>query len=222
MELVAVLEIVLGVVVVHHVDLGLWGNAEHRDQRRHRRRALAGDSLLVGGDQRAFVQGHALRPEEQLGRAKHVRIVAIVERIAQNDVHQLIDEQVRDLDAAADDIEIGGFDGAVAGEMVAEGEHDLPVLARVGIRDRGDSSADTVRRGSASSAACSLRSAMQASGGGVSSGRARYTFRNSSVATSPPPASRSSRWWPQESQKSLFIEGAMIYHRLYHEVRACR
>ena len=36
-ELVAVLEIMLGVVVVHHVDLGLGRNAEHRDQRRDRR-----------------------------------------------------------------------------------------------------------------------------------------------------------------------------------------
>ena len=87
MELVAVLEIVLGVVVVHHVDLGLGRDAEHRDQRRDRRVALAGDGFLVGGDQRAFVQRHALRPEEQLGRAQHVRIVAIVERVAQDDVH---------------------------------------------------------------------------------------------------------------------------------------
>ena len=49
----------------------------------------------------------------------------------------------------------------------------LPVLARVGVGDRRDLVADTGRRGSASSAACSVRSATQASGGGTSSGRAR-------------------------------------------------
>ena len=55
----------------------------------------AGDRLLVGGDQRAFVQGHALRPEEQLGGAQHERIVAAVERVAQDHVHELIEEDVR-------------------------------------------------------------------------------------------------------------------------------
>ena len=40
----------------------------------------AGDRLLVGGDQRAVVHGQALRPEEQLGRAQHVGVVAAVER----------------------------------------------------------------------------------------------------------------------------------------------
>ena len=97
MEAVAVLEIVPGVVVVHHVDLGLRRNAQHRDQRRDRRVARAGDGFLVGGDQRAFVQGQALRTEEQLGRAQHIGVVAAIERIAQDDVHQLVDEQVRDL-----------------------------------------------------------------------------------------------------------------------------
>ena len=110
---------------------------------------------------------HALRPEEQLGRAQHIGIVAIVERVAQDDVHQLIDEQVRDLDAAADDVEIGRLDGAVGGQVVAERQHDLPVLARIGVGDRGNLLAATGRRGAASSAACSARSAAQASGGGV-------------------------------------------------------
>ena len=61
----------------------------------------------------------------------------------------------------------------MAQQMIAEGDHHLPVLARVGIGDRGDLAGATGRRGSASSAACSVRSAAQASGGGVSSGRAR-------------------------------------------------
>ena len=134
-ELVAVLEIVLGVVVVHHVDLGLGRNAEHRDERRHRRVALAGDRFLVGGDQRAFVQGHALRPEEQLGRAQHVGIVAVVERVAQDDVHELIDEQVRDLDAAADEVEIGRLERAVA-DRAGRGTPASPASSRARRRRR--------------------------------------------------------------------------------------
>ena len=58
-------------------------------------------------------------------------------------------------------------------QLVAERDHHLPVLARIGVRDRGDLGGRTARRGSASSAACSVRSATQASGGGISSGRAR-------------------------------------------------
>ena len=96
MEQVAVLEIVLGVLLRHHVDLGLGRNAEHRDQRRGRRLRRAGDGLLVGGDQRAFVQGHALGAEEQFGGAQHERVLAAVERVAQDHVHQLVEEDVRD------------------------------------------------------------------------------------------------------------------------------
>ena len=62
-------------------------------------RRRAGDRFLVGGDQRAFVQGHALRAEEQFGGAQHERILAAVERIAQDHVHELIEEDVRDLRA---------------------------------------------------------------------------------------------------------------------------
>ena len=59
--------------------------------------AVPRDGFLVGGDQRAFVQGHALRAEEQLGGAQHERILAAVERIAQDHVHELIEEDVRDV-----------------------------------------------------------------------------------------------------------------------------
>ena len=41
------------------------------------------------------MQRHALRAEEHLGGAQHERIVAAVERVAQDHVHQLIDEQRR-------------------------------------------------------------------------------------------------------------------------------
>ena len=138
MEPVAVLEIVIGVVVVHDVDLGFGRDPQHRDQRRYRRVAFACDGFFVGRDQRALVQRHALRPEEQLGRAQHVRVVAAVERVAQDHVDELVDEQVRGLGAAPHQIEIGRFQRAVAGQVIAEGEHDLPVLARVGVGDGGD------------------------------------------------------------------------------------
>src|SRR6185437_11311476 len=65
------------------------------------------------------------------------------------------------------------------------------------------SDAATTSRGLANNAACSARSASQASAGGNNSGRAKYNFRNSSVTCSPPFSSRSSRWWPLDIQKSF-------------------
>ena len=62
---------------------------------------VAGDLLLVGGDQRAIV-GQALRAEEQLGGAQHEGIVAAVEHVAQDDMDQLIEKDRRNADALAD------------------------------------------------------------------------------------------------------------------------
>ena len=84
------------------------------------------------------MQGHALGAEEQFGGAQHERVLAAVERIAQDHVHELIEEDVRDLRAAAHDIEIGRLQRAVAHQTIAKRDHHLPVLARIGVRDRGD------------------------------------------------------------------------------------
>src|SRR5439155_1132936 len=104
-ETIAALKILLGVLLLQHVDRVGSKQAEHRDERRDRGAVSAGDQLLVGRERRALVQGNPMRAEQQLGRAR--------------------------------------------------------------------------------------------------AGRARDACRNSSVTTRAPPASRASRWWPQESQKAF-------------------
>ena len=138
-EAVAALPIAVGVVVVENVDLGFGRNAEHRHQRRHRRRYCAADGFLVGGDQRAFVQGDALRCGRTVRRRAARAHRHAVERVAQDHVHELIDEQRRRLaEAVAHQIEIGRFQRLVAQQMIAKGDQHLPVLARVGVGDRRD------------------------------------------------------------------------------------
>ena len=54
-------------------------------------------------------------------------------------MHELIDEQRRrPADAIANEREVGRLDGLVSDQMIAEGHHQLPVLARVGIGDCGN------------------------------------------------------------------------------------
>ena len=107
-EQVAALPVALGIVVVEHVDLARGRQAEHGDERRDRLRSRARDRLLVGGDQRALVHRQPLRPEEQLRRAQHEDVLAAVEHVAQDHVHELIDEQRRRLaHAAAHELQIG-------------------------------------------------------------------------------------------------------------------
>ncbi len=99
----------------------------------------AADGLLVGREQRAFVHGGALGAEEQFGGAHDAGVLDAVERVAQDHMHELIDEQRRRVaDAAADQIDIGCFQRLVAQQLVAEGDQQLPVLARIGVGDGGD------------------------------------------------------------------------------------
>ena len=85
------------------------------------------------------MQGHALRPEEDFGGAQDQRILDAVERIAQDQMHKLIEEERRRrADAAAHEIEIGGFQRLVPHQVIAERDHDRPVLARIRIGDRRD------------------------------------------------------------------------------------
>jgi hypothetical protein len=84
------------------------------------------------------VQRHALGAEEQFACAQQERIVAGIERVAQDDVHKLIEEDVWDLRSGAHDVEVGRLQRAMAHETVAERDHHLPVLARIRIRNRGD------------------------------------------------------------------------------------
>ena len=132
------------------------------------------DHLGVGEQQRAVVRRGALRPEEQLGRAQHVGVLAAVEGVAQDEVDELVEEERRHARApVAHEREVGRLDAARRDQPVPEGEHEGPVLARVRVGDRGDLGRRDRRRGAASRRACSARSAAQASSGGTSSGRAR-------------------------------------------------
>ena len=85
------------------------------------------------------MHGDALGAEEQLGGAHHTRIVNAVERVAQDQMHELIDEQRRRLaDAVAHQLGIGCFQRLVAQQVIAEVDQQLPVLARVGVGDGRD------------------------------------------------------------------------------------
>ena len=81
---------------------------------------------------------HALRAEEQFGGAQHVRIIALIERVTQDEVHQLIEKDWRNPDTLAHQRRIRRFERAMAGQTVAERDHELPVLARVGFRNGVD------------------------------------------------------------------------------------
>src|SRR5215475_7415281 len=85
------------------------------------------------------MHGEALRPEEEFCRAQHEDVLAAVEQVAQDDVHELVDEQRRRLThTAAHEMEIGGLHSLVSDEMVAKRDHQAPILAHVGIGDRRD------------------------------------------------------------------------------------
>ena len=125
-ELVAAVPIVLGVIGVEHVDLRLSGRAQHRHQRQHRRHLEPANDLLVPKKQRLLVEHDPLRPEKQFSRA-------------QDHMNELIDEQRRQRDRSrANQREIGGFQRRLSQQEVAEGEHELPILPRIGIGDRGN------------------------------------------------------------------------------------
>ena len=174
-ELVAALPVARGILFVEHIDLGFGRQSEHGHQRRHRGRIAAADGLLVGRDQRTLVQRHALGAVEQLGGAHHACVLDAIERVAQHDMDKLVDEQRRRrAEIVPHQIGIGAFQRLVPQQMVAEADHHLPVLARIGDRRsprcRRPPPACADRR---AARACSVFSTAQASGGGTSSGRAR-------------------------------------------------
>ena len=85
------------------------------------------------------MHGQALRPEEEFRGTQHEDVFAAVEHVAQDHMHELIDEQGwRGTHAATDEVEIGGFHGPMIDEVVAKRSHHGPVLARVSISDLSD------------------------------------------------------------------------------------
>jgi hypothetical protein len=101
-----------GVGVVEDVEFGRGLLAQHRDKRRVWRAALMRlDHLRIGEQHRAVVEGDALRAEEQFRGAQHVRVLATVERVAQDEVDELVEKQGRNRRALAHQPQIGGLDG---------------------------------------------------------------------------------------------------------------
>ena len=70
------------------------------------------------------MRAQALRPEEELRRAQHEHILATIEEVAQDDMHEMVDEQRRRLaHTAAHEIEISSLNRLVADEPVAKTCH---------------------------------------------------------------------------------------------------
>ena len=91
-ELIATLPIAFGIFAVDDVDMGLGRNSQHGDQWRYRSRIGAADLFLVSRYQRAFVDGDALGAKKHLAAAHDIGVLDAVERIAHNDVDELVDE----------------------------------------------------------------------------------------------------------------------------------
>src|SRR5712692_10845965 len=82
---------------------------------------------------------HSLRAKEQLRSADHKRIAAAVEGVAQNHVDELVEEERRRVaDLPAYEIEIGRVQRIVTQQMVAKGDHQLPIFPRVRVCDRSN------------------------------------------------------------------------------------
>src|SRR5215218_9257382 len=85
------------------------------------------------------MQRHALRPKEKLRCPQHKNILTAVERVAQDHVHELIEENRRcSSDSLAHQIEISSFQRLRAHEAISEANHHLPIFSRIRVGKRGD------------------------------------------------------------------------------------
>ena len=97
------------------------------------------DDLGVGQQQRAVVHGRELAAIEQFGGAQHVGIVAALERVAQDQMAELRQEDRRQVAGAlAGQRHIHRLQRRRRDQPVAEIHHEGPVLARIGVGERGD------------------------------------------------------------------------------------
>src|SRR3954462_8732218 len=93
--------------------------------------------LEIGEKGVAFLDGRFLVAEKELRRAQPERVIAALEYVAQDDVHHLRDEERRRINRAAEEAHVAGFHGARIEQPVAEPEHHLVVMARIGVAERG-------------------------------------------------------------------------------------
>ena len=136
-EPVAAFPIATGIVAIDNVDISLGWNAKHLNQRRYRPGIAAAHCLFVGCKQRTFMQRDTLGAEKQFRGTQHTRILHVIKRIAQNDVHQLIHEQWRDVaNAVSDQCTECSFERFMPQQVIAKIDQKPPVFARIGVSDR--------------------------------------------------------------------------------------
>jgi len=64
--------------------------------------------LVVGSDQRTVVKCQPLRSKQHFGGAQQINVIAAVERVAQDHMHELIEKEGRGhAGTATDEVEIG-------------------------------------------------------------------------------------------------------------------
>src|SRR5450755_3421980 len=137
-EAVAALPVAVDRAIVEHV--GVDGRQSQQGKQRRLMPSIGNSSsgFLIPGDDRVAFSRQLLRTKEHLGSPQNKSIGAIVQRVAQDDLYQLPDENLRQLDIAPHDFQISQFKGAMPYQMIAPGNHHLPVFTRIRICDRSD------------------------------------------------------------------------------------
>ena len=97
------------------------------------------DDLGVGQQQRAVMEGRLLAAIEQFGGAQHVGIVASLQRVAQDQMAELRQKDRRQVAGAlAGQRHIHRLQRGGRDQPVAKIHHEGPVLARIGVGERGN------------------------------------------------------------------------------------
>src|SRR6476659_7175040 len=82
------------------------------------------------------MKSQALRTKEQFGCAQHEGIATSIEHVAQDDVHELVEEKGRGVGhACAHQMQISRLNGWMCEEKIPPCEQDSPILARITVRD---------------------------------------------------------------------------------------
>ena len=95
------------------------------------------DQLLIGQKHDAIFDMRALRTEQAFSGAQDLRVLAAIQRVAQDQLHKLRQKHDRQAQPFVHDGGIAILDGSGAVQAVAQGEEKLPILPRIGIGDRG-------------------------------------------------------------------------------------
>src|SRR5262249_34997714 len=78
---------------IDDVDVSFRWNAEHRNERGHRRGTDSADYFVIGRIQGAVMRGDGLGTGERLGSRQTAGMVQAVERVPTDHVRKLVDEK---------------------------------------------------------------------------------------------------------------------------------